>query len=324
VTELLACLVVGCGAVGSGYDEPRLDGPPLTHAGAYAAHPATRLVGGVDPDPAACARFERRWGAPCTADLEAALANRPVLVSVCTPPEGRLPLVERLLEARPHAIWCEKPLAGSSEEAEQIRLRCDEIGVALQVNFHRRFDPPHRRIAEFVAAGPQPLHLDVRYSGTLRNYGPHAFDLFRWLLGEPRWVEAVGNPDEPSALLVTEGGATGFFHRVAAPPLDLFEADLFTPELRVTLGALGERVLVGRARPSGLWADTQVLDPGVQGVEEGLAGAMLGGVHSLVDHVRAGAAPLCTGHDGVAALRVVETVESAVRDGGRICLEDAV
>jgi len=324
VTEPLACLVVGCGAVGSGYDESRLEGPPLTHAGAYAGHPATQLAGGVDLDPHAGARFERRWEVPCTTGLEAALANEPAFVSVCTPPFGRLSLVERILEARPLAIWCEKPLAGSSEEAEQIRLRCEETGVALQVNFHRRFDPPHRRIAQLVAAGPPPLHLDVRYSGTLRNYGPHAFDLFRWLVGEPRWVEAAGDPGEPSALLVTESGGTGSFNRVSAPPLDLFEVDLFTPEQRVSLSALGEHVLLGRARPSELWADTQVLDLDLQAAEDGLAGAMLGGVQSLVEHVRAGTPPLCTGRDGVAALHVIEAVEASARDGGRVRLEDAL
>lgn len=323
MTEPLDCLVVGCGAIGSGYDELRPDGPPLTHAGAYAAHPATRLAGGVDLDPAARARFEARWGVPGTAALDAALGDRPALVSVCTPPDGRLPLVERILEAGPQGIWCEKPLAGSSEEAEQIRRRCQDSGVALQVNFHRRFDPPHRRIAELVAAGSAPLHLDVRYSGTLRNYGPHAFDLFRWLVGEPRWVEAAGEPDEPSALLVTEGGATGFFSRVAAQPLDLFEADLFTPERRVSLSSLGERIFVGKARPSGLWADTQVLDLGVQ-AQDGLVGAMLGGVQSLADHVRLGTPLLCDGHDGVVALRVVEAVERAARKGGRVRLENAV
>jgi predicted dehydrogenase len=324
VTEPFACLVVGCGAVGSGYDELRPDGAPLTHAGAYAAHPGTRLVGGVDPDSGARARFERRWQVPCTADLDAALAARPDLVSVCTPPAGRLSLVERILDARPRAIWSEKPLAESSEEAEQIRLRCDEAGAALQLNFHRRFDPPHRRVAELVAAGAPPLHLDVRYSGSLRNYGPHAFDLFRWLVGEPRWAGAVGDPDEPSALLATNSGATGFFHRVAAPALDLFEADLFTPELRVSLGALGERIAVGRARPSGLWTDTQVLDPGVESAGDGLAGAMLGGVQSLLDSVHGRTPPLSTGRDGVAALQIVEAVESAGGDGGRVLLEDPV
>lgn len=323
MTGPLPCLVVGCGAIGSGYDEPRPDGPPLTHAGAYAGHPATRLAGGVDPDPAARARFERRWQAPCTDDLDAALAAGPALVSVCTPVDGRLRLVERILEARPQAIWCEKPLAGSLDEAERIGSRCEDAGVGLQVNFHRRFDPPHRRVAGLVAAGAPALHLDVRYSGTLRNYGPHAVDLFRWLVGEPRWVEAAGAADDPSALLVTEGGATGLLHRVPAAPLDLFEADLFTPALRITLGALGERVLVGEPRPSGLWADTEVLDPGAQ-AEEGLAGAMLGGVQSLVEHLQAGTPLLCTGADGVAALRVVEAVERSAREGCRIRLEDAV
>src|SRR5690242_21307669 len=77
----------------------RLDGPPLTHAGAYAAHSATTLVGGVDPDPAACARFESRWGVPCTAELEAALGDRPSLRSEehTSELQSHVKLVRRLL-----------------------------------------------------------------------------------------------------------------------------------------------------------------------------------------------------------------------------------
>src|SRR6266511_1159223 len=100
MTQELRALVVGCGAVGSQYDEERVGDPPLSHAGAYEAHEATRLAAGVDPDSAARKRFEERWNVPCYPQLEAALAeHQPTFVSVCTPPESHLAIVDQALTA---------------------------------------------------------------------------------------------------------------------------------------------------------------------------------------------------------------------------------
>ena len=179
--EPLPALVVGCGAVGSTYDEHRRGRLPLSHAGAYGAHERTRLVGGVDGDAEARRRFETHWDLPAYSTLAEALDDlRPAIVSVCTPAEARPAIIAQAVEAGVRAIWAEKPLAPSAAAAAQPVALCERAGVPLQVNFLRRFDELHRRAATVVGTR---FRADFRFSGSLENYGGHAFDLFRWYAG---------------------------------------------------------------------------------------------------------------------------------------------
>ena len=51
-------LLVGLGQVGMGYDfDLAASEMVLSHANAFVGHPDFKVVGGVDPDPKACARF---------------------------------------------------------------------------------------------------------------------------------------------------------------------------------------------------------------------------------------------------------------------------
>ncbi|HUZ82935.1 MAG TPA: Gfo/Idh/MocA family oxidoreductase, partial [Gaiellaceae bacterium] len=149
---MISALVVGCGAIGSEYDRVATPGAaPRSHAGAYAASPRTALVGGVDPDPAARRRFTERWDVPCHTSLaEALAAHAPELVSISTPPGARAAVVDELLAHRVQAIWIEKPLAENVAAAEAIVAACALAGVPLQVNFLRRFDHLHKRVADVV------------------------------------------------------------------------------------------------------------------------------------------------------------------------------
>lgn len=326
MNAVLDALVIGAGAVGSGYDEHRPQGPPLSHAGAYAAHPATRLAGAVDPDPAARERFSARWDVPAYADLAAALAaGRPALVSVCTPVAGRGALVEQLLDAGVAAIWCEKPLAADAAEGALLTAACERAGVGLQVNFLRRFDPLHGRVAARLRELGGPLHVDVRYGGPLRSYGTHGVDFFRWIAGDVAWVEAVArDAGEPIVVLATAAGVTGVLAQVRGCGAELFEIDVLTVGERLGLGGLGEQLTRATPAPSALFTDVTRLDYGAASEGGGIAQAMMGGVQALVDHLRDGTPLPCTGADGVAALAVHDAVDAAVASGARVALQVTV
>jgi predicted dehydrogenase len=317
MTGKLTALVVGVGAVGSGYDERRSDRPPLSHAGAYATHAEITLVGAVDTDAGARERFSARWGLPCHASLDDALARGvPDIVSVCTPAEGRLATVTALLEAGVSAIWCEKPLAASVAEGASIVAACEGVSVPLQVNFLRRFDPLHRRAAERIADLGGCRQLDVRYSGSLRAYGTHGTDLFRWFAGEPAWVHATAVRDrEPLVILGAHDGAVGLLSQVPSRELELFEVDVFTADARLTLAALGEQLLAAEAVESGLFPGVRRLEYGLSVDGNGLADAMMGGVNALIENLTVGAPLPCSGTDGLAALAVQEAVESSLASG---------
>jgi predicted dehydrogenase len=320
VTAVLDALVIGAGAVGSGYDESRRGDAPLTHAGAYDCHPATRLVGAVDPEPLARERFTARWGVPAHGDLDAALsAGVPAVVSLCTPAAGRVVLVEQLLDAGVRAIWCEKPMAAGTTEGTLIVAACAHANVALQVNFLRRFDPLHARVASRVRKLGGVEQLDVRYGGPLRGYGTHGVDLFRWFAGEVAWVDAVAvEGREPLVVLGTATGAIGVLAHVPARAAELFEVDVLSGGERLMLGGLGEQLVVATAGPSALFDGVTRLDYGGARDASGVAQAMMGGVQALVDHLRDGTPLPCSGADGVAALAVHDAVEAALAAHGRV------
>jgi predicted dehydrogenase len=317
VSELTA-LVVGCGAVGSGYDEDREGQPPLSHAGAYRAHDATELVGGVDPDPLARSRFEQRWNVPCHADLAAGLEeNRPALVSVCTPPDSHAEDVRHALAAGVRGLWVEKPLASTRALGAEIVEAADRSGVALQVNFIRRFDPTHRRVAETLRSPESKLvHADFRFSGSLSNFGSHAIDLFRWFGGEPTWVRTVTSAEgEPLVFLGSESGTTASLYRVQTGAAELFETTLFTNRGLMTLTGLGEDLTTWKPTTSDLFTGvTRIGAPALDGARA-FEDAMVNGVESLVSHLTSGAPLLCEGADGLAALLIEEASEESARTG---------
>lgn len=313
---VFGALVVGCGAVGSGYDEAR-DGLPLSHAGAYAAHARTALVGGVDPESEARRRFEDRWQVPAYATVAEALTDvRPGLVSLASPPVARADVVRTALDADVRAIWAEKPLAPGAAEAAAIVDMCAAAGIPLQVNFIRRFDPLHRRLAESLE---RPFHADFRFSGTLANYGPHAFDLFRWYAGEIAGAAAVQTAvGEPVVFLDAEEGSTATVFRVRSGDADMFECDFYTERGKVTLAGLGRTLVRTEHVPSDLFADVTVLGDPVADPSRGLDRAMLAAVDSLIRCLDDGSPVLCTGRDAVAALLVEEAVREAAQAGVRV------
>jgi predicted dehydrogenase len=301
----LGAVVIGCGAVGSGYDEARPDRPPLSHAGAYAAEPRVELLAGVDPDPAARERFTARWGVPAYAGAdEALLTHAPALVSLAGPAGSREATVEAALAHGVRGIWAEKPLAGDAAAAERIVERCR--GVALQVNFLRRFDPLHQRVAELVGGGV--AHADFRFSGTMANYGSHAIDLFHWLGGPVQRVTVQG---DGLAWAAASSGATATFRRVATEGADVFDTIVYTARSRLMLTAMGEELTVAEPAPSELFPEHPRLGAGEAFTSSGLGGAMGAAVASLADAVQFGAPVPCSGEDGLAAMRVLELIEAA-------------
>ena len=140
-------LIVGGGRIGAGYNWAAT---PFvyTHADAYLAlKDRVELVGFVEPDPGRleCAGF--KYGVDTFRALPAALeALKPDLVSICTQPTERCVILGQLNNAESvKGIWCEKPL--NIPQAQYGTLK------PMNVNYWRRFDSPHQRVAEKIKSG---------------------------------------------------------------------------------------------------------------------------------------------------------------------------
>lgn len=322
-------VVVGCGRAGSLYDCGRPEGEIRTHAGAYASNSQVALAAGVDPLAERRGQFTRKWNAPAFSNTDALAKQLPLqLWSVCTPPEAHLEAGLAAIRGGARAIWCEKPMAASLEQAVKLAAACEAAGVALSINHSRRFDALHQDIARRLQAMEwgRVQRVLIHYVRGIANYGSHAFDLLRFLLGgEIKWVAATDSLKEsqPDPSLTVYGemqeGASFALLPLDRRGYDCFEADVWCSLGRITITHLGRSVREYRVGRSPHWDEPAVLLETDKTFPAGMGATAPAALANLIDHLDRGAALLSSGSDGLAALAAVAASQySAQQSGSRV------
>ena len=179
--------VVGLGQIGQGYDYQVADKSlTLTHAAGFAAHPGFSLSAGIDPDPRQGQRFSAKYGVKAYATIGALLAEqRPEVFSLAAPTPLHHGMFLELIEARPLAILCEKPIAANVAEGREMVERAEQAGCALLVNYMRRFEPGVRHLKEAIEYGQfgKIYKGTVWYSKGFLNNASHFIDLLQYFFG---------------------------------------------------------------------------------------------------------------------------------------------
>ncbi len=206
--------LVGCGAVGQ------------REAVAVSSIPDLRLVAIADWGPAfrhLALKMGSEYGCDTVHDWRHLVARDDIdIVIVSTPNIFHKDMSVEAMKHGKHVI-CEKPLATTPEDAEEMVLTARTSGVKLMTNFNHRAHDHHRRAMEILQQGliGRPTFLrgrighgrfvvgpsrapgrfrcknlwnvDVAQSGggTLMDNGVHLLDLASWFLGE-EFVEAQG------------------------------------------------------------------------------------------------------------------------------------
>lgn len=321
--------IIGCGRIASGFaDEPGLADDVYTHAEAYVRSAATELVAVCDADAQIASACAERW------NVDAAFANpaellatvRPEIVSVCTPDRTHYELAKLTLEAPSvRGLLCEKPLATTAAEAEELASLATAYDKTLAVAYVRRYADNFRALSEFLAdvsIGPVRALSGWYGKGVLHN-GSHWFDLTRMLAGDVAWVEATDrlseSGDDPS-LDVTLGLASGAVASLRATDstnYSIFEMDLLTDSGRVAIRDSGHRIELFRASPSERYAGYSELT--ADSHEFGnMRNTMLHAVDDLATAIMEKRPPLCTAQDGIAALRIASAASKSAAEGCRI------
>ena len=149
---------VRVGLIGPGGFAARVLVPALVAGGAR----LVAVAGGSGPSAEAAARtlgFER------VAESEAALiADDSVdAVVVATRHASHASLVRQALEAGKH-VFCEKPLALTLDELDDVLRAAAESTGILAVGFNRRFAPLLGQLRDFVVSPPSPVTTTYRVS----------------------------------------------------------------------------------------------------------------------------------------------------------------
>ena len=153
------------------------------------------------------------WGVPFFTDYREMLSKiKPEGVIIATPPRTHLSIAVDCMEAGAH-IYLEKPVAVSSEEADELIAAEKRLNKKIHVGFHNRFDPTVIMAREKIASGdlgrligfqifgalPKPEgYFAPEYrrqrkagGGVVSINGTHDLDKIRFLCGEVDTVFAL-------------------------------------------------------------------------------------------------------------------------------------
>jgi Predicted dehydrogenases and related proteins len=325
--------LIGCGKIGSTFaDDPLMRGDVFTHAEAYSTCPDTELTAIADSDPAALERCGSRWGVDARFATATALmsAVHPEIVSVATPTGTHFDTLRTILDCAtpPRAVLSEKPLATTEAEGREVVELARARGVLLVVMHMRRYAQNMQRLRKFIDAGGLGDLRGVTgwlTRGTTHN-GTHWFDLLRYLVGEVDWVRGentLGEPGDDPTLDVTMGLTSGRLATMRAAEVANFticEMDIMGSRGRARIVDSSYQIDIFRAVASPRYTGYVELVPEPADFGD-RRNVMLHAVEDIVRCLDTGSAPLSSGEDGLAALRIALAAHESARTGRRISLD---
>src|SRR5687768_9967301 len=123
--------IVGCGRIAR------------AHAAALNAHPAIQLAALCDVSEEGLRAFGQTYGVSpdgqFTSHEDLFDSVHPDIVHVCTWPDTHARITRAAAERGIH-VYCEKPMALTLQETDEMIAACRQAGVALGINHHRRGD----------------------------------------------------------------------------------------------------------------------------------------------------------------------------------------
>ncbi len=205
------------------------------------------LTGIVDTKKEAREALAAEFKTKAFASLDDLVGEGVGAIYINTPNTTHAEHTSRVLKENIH-IFCEKPMATSFQDAKKILKLLKSKNIVYQVGHNRRFAPVYKFAKSLIQNGkfiPYSAHVKMN-RGELRNppwvsdpnitggflYEStiHLLDMVRWLLGEVKKVECIGqksvyNEIDDFALLLTftSGRIATFFSSAHASWIFPFE-----------------------------------------------------------------------------------------------------
>lgn len=330
--------IIGLGQIGNLFDEDARRKEIWTHTGAYLALPDVVLAAGADSDEDRRRRFLYRGvTAKAYVDYRAMLqAEKLHVLSVCTPTALHYDMVLAGVRAGVRAIFCEKPLAATPEQAAEMVEVCQSAGVLLAVNHSRRWEPIYvwaKQLVEEGAIGRIEAIVGY-YPGKVFTMGTHLFDLMRFFGGDVEWV--CGQSPDPRIASDEEGslsgqvqfrsGATGCIVSGWDRTNHVFELDLVGSVGRLRLSGDGASLDLCRFEESPRYSGYRELASDAETGRFSRDGQpqvsrLVTAMRDVIDCIGSGKQAACSGQDGLAAVDIACALcESVAHGNSRVAL----
>lgn len=300
----------------------------------------------ADPAPGAAEQLAQKLGCPiATTDPKAILSNPDIdAVIIATPARFHSGLVEAAAEAG-KAVFCEKPMALTIEEATRAIDAAKQAKVPLQVGFNRRWDQAfaegHDAIVSGKIGSPQLLRSLTRDPGPFKADPAriptwtifyetliHDFDTLLWLNSGARPVEvyavadALIRPDFKEQGHLDTAVVTIRFDNGAIAVAEANFSALYGYDVRGEVFGSAGMVTMGDVRRSsmtlfgaeGVSNDTWRLDA------HHFIGAYTAQLAAFVNAARTGEVQGANGEDARAALQIALACIQSIKDKAPVSL----
>ncbi|MHC5375725.1 Gfo/Idh/MocA family oxidoreductase [Enterococcus sp. LJL120] len=266
-------------------------------------------------------------------DYQEALKNKKIdAVVIVTPTVYHKEIAIAAAKAKKH-ILCEKPLAINETECIEMIRVAEENQVKLQVGFMRRFDASFQEAKKVVESGvigdvvlvkslthgpsePKPWMFDISKSnGPIGEVNSHDLDTLRWLTGsEVSSIYAIGGnyrspevkadfPDYYDTVAMNLRFSDGKIGQIDGAQYVQYGYDARTE----ILGTRGS-ILVGDQGKHNIivaTSDQKLTQPTMHSWMYLFREAYVTEDQAFVDCILKDTKPLCTGNDGLMAVRLV-------------------
>jgi scyllo-inositol 2-dehydrogenase (NAD+) len=244
------------------------------------------------------------------------------------------------------AIFCEKPMALSIEDANEMRGAVEKAGVFLQMAFQRRFDAGYlaakKKIDDGVIGAPvvmtsisrdpfrPPLEFcDPNVSGGLiADMGIHDFDLGRMFMGEAATVNAIGGalayPEMKSVGDIDNALVNMVFESGTLGTVQLSRNAVFGYDIRTEIWGTKGSLQIGYFQHTPILVMTQegITHDVVPHFMQRFEGAYLTQIQDFVDKVRKGEPPSLRAADAIAAMRISLAATVSCREGRSVKVKE--
>ncbi|MBW7909086.1 MAG: Gfo/Idh/MocA family oxidoreductase [Kiritimatiellae bacterium] len=305
--------VVGVGALGQ------------HHARIYSQMESVQLVGLYDADRARAAELAAKHGTRAFDTLEQ-LADAVEAANVAVPTHLHHEVASALIQRGVHVL-VEKPIAATTQEAEDLVRQAQEKGVILQVGHVERFNPvlgfleEHAAKPRFIEAHrlapfPPPregLHPRGTEVNVVLDLMIHDLEIILHLVGEPvRDVRAVGVPvlsgseDIANVRLLFENGCVANITASRISPERMRKIRVFTEDAYLSLDYQNQAGELFRKSHTGIAREEVPIEKG-----EPLALEL----QSFVRCVQRRDRPVVSGEHAAEALRLAVEITRQMRQG---------
>ena len=315
--------LIGCGQIGS------------WHLEAYQKNPDVEVAAVVDTDFDRAEKFAAQIKAKAYRSHKEMIQNEKLDgVSLCTVPSTHRDITLDLLDAGIHVL-CEKPLAVSVMQAEEMFKKAKEKNRLLLTAFKLRFSEEILKAKELIdkktlgelltfrlifggymeMAGTWYARKEISGGGVIMDNGPHAIDLVQYLLGNITNVSAsasdfknLGVEDTAKLNLSLANGVSG--------TIDISWLAYVTPQAYLEIyGNQGACFLdmAGISYKLNTWAEWKRISN-----KTDVSGGFARQIDHFVNSIRTGKTTVVDNEAGLRSQKVIEAVYNSIQKDSKI------